>query len=208
MVCHDCETSPLYDLYEFAGLNGILRTRINGDGIVHIDPTNGPSLILIYSLDFTLFSSFLFPQWKKSCSQRCRRQRSVEAWHLVATESQSIKKWTTLTTVSRLCVPLASIFLPHTPTIGVMVWTCLWGSAIASIRDNDWQWTFPLTIYCIILYQRLMVCRDCNSIKIVCRDGGKGNTSYFVTWIVLDLCTWNWILSADTGIWMIYPPKW
>ena len=65
MVCHDCETSPLYDLYEFAGLNGILRTRINGDGIVHIDPTNGPSLILIYSLDFTLFSSFLFPQWKK-----------------------------------------------------------------------------------------------------------------------------------------------
>ena len=72
----------------------IARTRRNRDCILHIDPTNC-QWHLSYALDLALFIhihpySLHFSYLKEnnySCSQRCRRQRSVEAWHLVAAES-------------------------------------------------------------------------------------------------------------------------
>ena len=72
----------------------IARTMRNRDCILHIDPTNC-QWHLSYSLDLALFIQFHpyslhFSYLKEnnySCSQRCRRQRSVEAWHLVAAES-------------------------------------------------------------------------------------------------------------------------
>lgn len=114
----------------FAGLIGIARTRINGDHIIlHINPTNGPYLILL-TLPYALFSSVLFPQRKKSLAAKSAIARDLSRHGTWLLQNLKVSRsWTILQLLRAfviLCVPVGKYVLQA--ILRVMVWKCLWAT--------------------------------------------------------------------------------